>query len=81
MTRSSSDVSVISCELDSHADTCCGSQALLLSEDLLNWVDVTMFMSNLGTVSNVPIVSIAVAYDCANSYQTYILYFSPSVIY
>jgi hypothetical protein len=50
--------------------------ALLLSEDLSNPAGVTPFMSDLGTVCNVPIVSVAVAYDCTESYQMYILIFN-----
>jgi hypothetical protein len=67
---------MISCELDSHAATCCfGSTALLLSSDLSNCASVAPFMSKLGVVKNVPIASIAVAYDCPDTYITSILVF------
>jgi hypothetical protein len=67
---------LISCELDSHADTCCfGHDALLLYEDLSKHAQVTPFMPSLGTATNVPIALVAVAYDCPRTYSTYILIF------
>jgi hypothetical protein len=49
--------------------------ALLLSEYLTNHANVTPFMSSLGTMTNVLIASVAVAYDCPLPYSTYIRIF------
>jgi hypothetical protein len=60
--------------LGTHADTCCfGSDALLVSQDLNQRATVTPFMSSLGTVSDVPIATVEVAYDCSISHSTIIL--------
>jgi hypothetical protein len=74
------DCGIVSCELDTHADTCCfGKGALILSVDQYSSAEVTGFSTKLGKVQNVPIVSVAVAYDCPNSYHTYILTFHQSL--
>jgi hypothetical protein len=66
----------IHCELDFHADTCCfGSNVLLLSQDLSLTAEVIPFMADLGHLTSVPIVSVAVDYDCQSLYQTFILIF------
>jgi hypothetical protein len=68
-------VSMTHTELDSHADTCCfGKNALVIAESSHN-VDVTPFLSKLGSVSKVPIVSCAMAYDDLRDYLTYVLIF------
>lgn len=66
-------------ELDSHADTSCfGSDSTILHMHDES-VDVTPFLSTLGSV-NVRIVTAAVAYDDPNTSLTYILEF-PQVLY
>jgi hypothetical protein len=68
------------CELDTHADTCCfGKHSYLLSQDLNNVAEVSPFLSNLGTLKRVPVATVAVAYDCPRTYQTYILIFHQSL--
>lgn len=70
------DVQVTSCELDTHADTCCfGKNCYIMSSDLNHTAEVTPFTEGLGKISHVPIVTVAVAYDCPRTYQTYILIF------
>jgi hypothetical protein len=66
----------IHCELDSHADTCCfGGNVLLLSQDLAQTAEFIPFIADLGHLTSVPIVSVALAYDCQTLYQTFILIF------
>jgi hypothetical protein len=62
-------------ELDTHADTCCfGGNVFVLSHDLSQHAMVEGFHPELGSVRT-PIVSVAVAYDDATTYTTYILVF------
>ena len=62
-------------ELDSHADTCCfGLHSYVLSETMRT-VDVSPFLSDIGAVEAVPIVSCAVAYDDQKTQTTFILIF------
>lgn len=64
------------CELDTHADTCTfGRNVYVLSQDLSNQATVTGFLSRLGEVT-APIVNVAVAYDDADTYTTYVLIFN-----
>ena len=64
------------CELDSHADTCCfGDQAMVLSQDLSKTCTVTGFSKKLGSERNIPICSMAVAFNDLASYRTVILIF------
>jgi hypothetical protein len=43
--------------------------------DLYHKEDVTPFSSDLGKLSGIPIATVAVAYDCFNTYSTYVLIF------
>jgi hypothetical protein len=53
------------CELDTHADTCCfGKGAFIMSIDHNSCAEVTGFSASLGSVKSVPIVTAVVAYDC-----------------
>ena len=68
-------------ELDSHADTCSfGSQAYIV-EDTGQTISVSGFLSSLGTVKHVPIVTAAIAYDDPITYQTFILFFHQSLYF
>lgn len=70
----------MSCELDTHADTCCfGRNCYIMSSDLNETAEVTPFADGLGKLSQVPIVTVAVAYDCPKTYQTFILIFNKSL--
>ena len=74
------DVSIQKCELDSHADTCCfTSDAYLLSQTYQS-VEVTGFLDTLGSVREVRVASVAVAYDCPILMQTFILVFHESLL-
>ena len=64
-----------SAELDSHADTCSfGKQAFVVA-DTGQTISVLGFLSSLGIVKNVPVVTAAIAYNDPVTYQTYILFF------
>jgi hypothetical protein len=70
------EVIINRCDLDSHADTCCfGSNSVVLSVDLYHTADVAPFSDDLGKLSDVPIATVAVAYDCSNTFSTIILIF------
>jgi hypothetical protein len=60
-------------ELDSHADTCCVGMDVLIVNKTNRSVRVTPFLKSLGTVTKVPIVTAAIAYDDPKSGQVYIL--------
>ena len=62
-------------ELDSHADTCCVGRGVMIVNETHRMVNVTPFLQSLGTVSQVPIVSAAVAYDDPRSGEVFILIF------
>lgn len=72
---------VIDTQLDSNADQCVfGDNVTVLKEDLENYAYITPFLRDLGNVPKVPICSVAVAYDCPNSFQTYILIFHQALV-
>jgi hypothetical protein len=54
---------------------CSGHPALLLSHDLSHQATVSPFKSSLGTVTDFPIASVAIAYDCPITSTQYILIF------
>jgi hypothetical protein len=67
------------CELDSHADTCvAGANCVVLEETAQN-VNVSAFMDHHKTLENVPIVTVATAYDNADTGTTYILVFGQAI--
>jgi hypothetical protein len=69
-------------ELDSHADTCSfGKKNAYIVQDTGQTISVTGFISSLGTVKRVPIVTVAIAYDDPATYQTYILFFHQSLYF
>jgi hypothetical protein len=62
--------------LDSHADTgCFGSNSTVISTDLYNTVDVTPYLDDMGKLIDVPIATLAVAYDYPITFCTIILVF------
>lgn len=64
------------CELDSHADTCAFDPSLcVVLSDLSYTVDVGGFHGDLLSIKNVPIRSVAVCYDCEQTYQMFVLAF------
>jgi Reverse transcriptase (RNA-dependent DNA polymerase) len=69
------------CELDSHADTCCFGPSAYIIRDTDKTISVTGFHEDLGTVNDVPIVTAAVAYDCALTGHTFILFFHHSLYF
>lgn len=73
------DISVQRCELDSHADTCCFTSDAYLLSQTYHSVEVTGFLDTLGTVTEVRVATVAVAYDCPVSMETFILIFHESL--
>jgi Reverse transcriptase (RNA-dependent DNA polymerase) len=69
------------CELDSHADTCCFGPGAYIVHHTNQTISVNGFLDSLGTLSNVPIVTAAVAYDCPSTFHTYILFFHHSLYF
>jgi hypothetical protein len=62
--------------MDAHADTCCfGRGARILQVESSMVAEVSGFSRSLGKVKEVPIASVAVAFDCPDTYQTFILIF------
>ena len=64
-----------SAELDSHADTCSFGRQAYIVADTGQTLLVSGFLSSLGTVKHVPIVTAAIAYDDPVTYQTFVLFF------
>ena len=62
-------------ELDSHADTCAFGIGCLVVFDTGKLVSVGGFDQTLGSKQGAAIATIAVAYDCPITFQTYILFF------
>jgi hypothetical protein len=60
-------------ELDSHANTCCVVGGLVIVNKMLKTVKLSPFLQSLATVSKVPIVSAAMAYDDPRSGKVFIL--------
>ena len=66
-------------ELDSHADTCSFGSTCLVIENTGRTVSVEGFGEELGQVHDIPIVQVAVAYDCPITSQTYVLLFNEAL--
>jgi len=60
-------------ELDSHADTCCVGNGVMIVNETKRMVKVTPFLKSFGSVNRVPIVSAAIAYDDPRSGEVIIL--------
>ena len=59
------------CELDSHADTCAfGAQCWVLAT-YSHTLSVSGFDPSLGSIPNIKVVKIAVAYDCPCTLGTF----------
>lgn len=68
-------------ELDSHCDTCSFGHDAVLVYDTGQRVAVDGFIGSLGSVTQVPVGTVAVAYDCPSSLQTYVLYFHQAMYF
>ena len=66
-------------ELDSHADTCCFGRGARVVQETGETIQVEPFINTIGRVTNVPVVTAAVAYDDPATFQTYILFFPQSL--
>jgi len=60
-------------ELDSHADTCCVGNGVMIVNTTSKTVKVSPFLKSLGSVPKVPIVTAAIAYDDPISGEVMIL--------
>ena len=69
------DIVEIRCELDSHADTCAFGKHCLVLATYSETLTVSGFDPTLGTIPNVKLAKVAVAYDCPLSLHTYLLIF------
>ena len=80
LTVNEDGIEITTCELDTHADTCCfGKHCFVLNQDMNNVAEVTPFLAKLGKLTKVPIKTAAVAYDCPTTYQTFVLMFHESL--
>jgi hypothetical protein len=69
------------CEIDLHADMCSFGPDSYIVQDTGQTISDTGFLENLGTVNNVRIITAAVAYDCPDTSQTYILFFHQALYF
>ena len=68
-------------ELDSHADTCAfNPSGCLVVNETGDVVTVEPFTSQLGDLQEVPICTVAIAYDDPSTGHTYILFFHQSLV-
>lgn len=63
------------CELDSHADTCAFGKHCTVLETYNHTLSVSGFDKSLGSLSNVKVAKVAVAFDCQLTMKSYILIF------
>jgi hypothetical protein len=66
-------------ELDSHADTCAFGDSAFIVQDTLQSASVSPFLQSLGSITDVCIVTAAIAYDCPDTFTTFILHFPQSL--
>ena len=66
-------------ELDTHADTCCFGHNATIIEDTGQTFTVSPFTNGLGDLKDIKICTLAIAYDCPDTMQTYILIFYHSL--
>jgi hypothetical protein len=59
--------------MDSHANMCCVGMGVMISNETYKSVKVSPFLKTLGSVTKVPIVTSAVAYDDPGSGDTFML--------
>ena len=67
-------MTIAKAELDSHADTCCLGENCLVIHDTEQLVSVEPFDKKLGS-QQVKIVTAAVAYDCPDTRNVFVLFF------
>ena len=70
------NVQQIQVHLDSHADCCVFSEcSTILYSDLSRTINLTPFKSDLGAIQDLPVSTIAIAYDDPITFKTFILIF------
>ena len=62
-------------ELDSHADTCAFGHCCLVLKETGKTISVEGFNKKMGSIPDVKICTVAVAYDCPTTGKTYLLLF------
>jgi len=77
----SSYSSEVRCELDSHADTCAFGRNSYIVSETSQKVSVAGFHPDMKEINDVRIVTAAVAYDCPETYTTFILVFPQSLYF
>lgn len=68
-------------ELDSHADTIVGGNNCILLETTGRTVSVSPFSEEYDAIKDIPIATIATAYECPSSGQVYILIFNEALYF
>jgi hypothetical protein len=68
-------------DLDSHADTCCVGDGVMIVNETLKTVKATPFLKSLGSVTNVPIITAAVAYDDPRSGKTFVFLIHQALLF
>jgi hypothetical protein len=58
-------------DLNSHSDTCCIGDGVMIVNETIKAVKATPFLKFLGSVTNVPIMTAALAYDGPRSGETF----------
>jgi hypothetical protein len=66
-------------KLDSHSDTCAFGDSAFVVQDTLQSASVSPFLRSLGSIAYVRIVTAAIAYNCPNTFTTFILHFPQSL--
>jgi hypothetical protein len=66
-------------ELDSHADTCAFGDSAFIFQDTYQSALVSLFLQSLGSITDVRIVTAAIAYGCPETFTTFILQFPQSL--
>jgi hypothetical protein len=66
-------------KLDSHADTCAFGDSAFIIQDTFQSASVSPFLQSLRSITDVRIVTAAIAYDGPETFTTFILHFSQSL--
>jgi hypothetical protein len=75
------DVVSVNVHLDSHADCCVFSEhATILYSDISRTVSLTPFKTGLGIGQDLPVSTVAIAYDDPKNFYTYVLIFHEALV-
>jgi hypothetical protein len=76
---STSPVVSLRAELNSNADTCAFGDSAFIGQGTLQSASVSPFLQSFGSITDVGIVTAAIAYDCPETFTTFILHFPQSL--